>query len=424
MGPYGDGLVVKVRILFVDDEQSILDGLRRMLRRQVAQWDMEFVSSAADALMRLEAKPFDILVTDMKMPGMSGADLLEQVVERWPDVGRIVLSGHADEALAVRAVRVAHQYLAKPTDPETLKAAIARAKPELDLERSERVRAAVGSCQKLPGLPTLCAELARVLESENANARAVADVISRDPAMSAKLLQLVNSSFFGIGRRVSSVEMAVTLLGIVRIHALVVREQIFQLFVLPRPIPHFSLEVLGHHALQVAELARLLSKAEGQGEDRPDQAFTAGLLHDIGLLLLACTHEEFPVVMREASARGIRIEQAEKEILDVTHAEVGAKLLSLWGLPERIVEAVALHHEPSKTPYDGVCGVTVVHVADALLGELEAQRDTGSSAPLFSGELCISYLQRIGLENRLEHWRGCAVDMTERLERTPTAAQR
>lgn len=412
-----------MRILFVDDEQSILDGLRRMLRRQIAQWDMEFVSSGGDAMKRLAEKAFDILVTDMKMPGMNGADLLDQVVERWPDMGRIVLSGHADESLAVRASQVAHQYLAKPTDPDTLKAAIARVKPELDLARHERIRAAVGSCQKLPGLPTLCAELGRVLESEQANARAVAEVISRDPGMSAKLLQLVNSSFFGIGRRVSSVEMAVTLLGTVRIHALVLQDQIFRLFVPRGPIRHFSVEALGDHSFRVAELARLLSRAEGQREDRPDQAFTAGLLHDVGVLLLACNHDEFGKVMHAMVDRQLRLEDAEHEVLDVTHAEVGAYLLRLWGLPERIAEAVALHHDPDRLPYDGLCALTVVHAADALLGELDPQSAAVSVGSLLPGELCLSYVKRVGLEHRLDHWRACAREMTERLDQAAVSAQ-
>jgi HD-like signal output (HDOD) protein/ActR/RegA family two-component response regulator len=411
----------KVRILFVDDERSILDGLRRMLRKQAGQWEMEFVDSAAEALQKLSAASFDILVTDMKMPEMDGAELLEQVRQRWPDLGRIVLSGHADEAMAVRATRVAHQYLAKPTDPETLKDAITRVKPECGPSSNERVRAVVGKCHQLPGLPTLCAELAQVLESEQANAKMVAGVISRDPAMTAKILQLVNSSFFGIGRRVSSIETAVSLLGTMRIRGLVFREQIFKSFVLSRPIKYFSVEALGHRSLQVAELARMISKTEGQGGDRPDQAFTAGLLHDVGLLLLACYSEEFPAVMQIVHDRRVPISEAEMEILEVTHAEMGSHLLGLWGLPPRIVEAVAFHHEPLKVSYEGVCAVTAVHVADALLAQLREPSGPESLGSFISSELCMEYVQRLGLEHRLADWKACALEVTRRAAEQPEA---
>lgn len=404
----------KMRILFVDDEASVLDGLRRMLRKERGEWEMDFATSGPQALEKLAQTPFDVIVTDMQMPGMTGADLLERTVEVHPEVGRIVLSGHADEALAMRAARVAHQCLAKPTDPETLKLAVARARPHKDVVGNERIRSVVASCQRLPALPQSCAELTRLLESKHADARGVARIISRDLSMSAKILQLVNSSFFGIGRRVSSIEMAVTLLGILRVRALVLREHIFHAFEVSQPIEHFSVERLWHRSLKVAELARSISKTEGQDEDRPDQAFTAGLLHDIGLLLFACLHTDYGVVMRHMVEREMPICDAEMEILDVNHAEIGAYLLSLWGLPARIVEAVALHHGPLRIPYDGLCALTVVHVADVLISQVSEESAPDPLTAMLTPRLDIEYLQRIGLAGRLAHWKEIALEISQR----------
>lgn len=405
----------KMKILFVDDEPSVLDGLRRMLRKQSADWEIDFAGSGPEALQKLDAASFDVMVTDLQMPGMSGVELLERTVASHPEVGRIVLSGQNDESLAVRATQLAHQFLAKPTEPLALKVAVARARPRRDVLNNERIKSMVAKCRNLPVLPSICAELTRLLESEEADAKNVGRIIARDPSMSAKVLQLVNSSFFGIGRRVSNVEMAVSLLGVLRVRALVLRDQIFQAFTVPTSIKSFSVERLWHRSLRVAEIARAISRAEKQGDDRPDQAFTAGLLHDIGLLLLAHMHPDFPSVLEVMHSRSAPIVDVEEELLGMAHTEVGSYLLSLWGLPARIVEAVALHHDPRPVPYDGVCAVTAVHFGDALLARTENGPDAEPSSALLSPVPNLEYLERIGLTDRLTAWRGCVEEVCGRM---------
>lgn len=404
----------KMKILFVDDEPSVLEGLRRMLRKQSAEWEMDFVASGVEALEKLDGTGFDVMVTDLQMPGMTGVELLEKTVAAHPEVGRIVLSGHNDESMAVRATQLAHQFLAKPTEPDALKMAVARARPQAHVLNNERIKGMIAKCRTLPVLPSICAELARLLETDEADARSVGRLISRDPGMSAKVLQLVNSSFFGIGRRVSNVEMAVSLLGVLRVRALVLRDQIFQAFPVPASIRHFSVERLWERSLQVAEIARGISRAERQGEDRPDQAFTAGLLHDVGVLLLAHLHSDYPSVPELACARTAPMIDVEQEILGMTHAEVGGYLLSLWGLPARIVEAIALHHDPRPVPYDGVCALTAVHFADALLAQAEKAAGAACPAVLLSPVPNMEYLERIGLTERLAAWKGCVEEVCGR----------
>ena len=400
--------MAKKRIIFVDDEPNVIDGLRRMLRRQRDEWDTVFVTSATEALQRMAQEPFDVIVTDMQMPGMDGAELLECVLREHPDVARIVLSGHAGDA-SIRALQVAHQYLSKPTDPDALRLAIARACPLDRIVRNERIRTAVATLETLPSMPTLCAEITRAVESETGDARQIGRIISRDIAMSAKVLQLVNSSFFGIGRRVSSVDQAVALLGGIRIKALVLADHVFKAFALPRTFRQFSMETLWRHSLAVGEVAALIARTEKQGGDRPDQAFTAGLLHDIGILVLACRRsDDFARVLDLVLKGDQLIGDAEMEVLEVTHAEIGAYLLGLWGLPARLVEAVALHHQANETPYDGLCALTAVHVADVLAGEALAT-ESNEGGRLLAPELDLPYLERIGLAGRLDRWRELAV---------------
>lgn len=402
------------RILFVDDEPGILDGLRRLLRKQRSEWEMEFVASGAEALTRMATCPFDVLVTDLQMPGMNGAELLEQVHLHYPATARIALSAHAGEDLMRRALSVTHRFMAKPVDADKLMATVREACAAHAIVPDERLRALIGGCETLPSSPTLYVELSRVAASESADARAVAEVIMRDMAMSAKLLQLVNSAFFGIEQRVSSVERTVALLGFTQVKALVLSEQIFQTLRPAKPMTQMTLDRLWRHSLRIAEMARGIARLEKQTGDRPDQAFMAGLLHDIGLLVLASRQTEaLDEICRDVHERDLPLHALEQERWGICHADVGAFLLQLWGLPPRIVEAVRAHHTPMDVDYNGICALTAVHVADALEGEVQRQR-TPRGDDLFAGKLDHAYLERAGLTGHLPMWMELAQAMQAR----------
>ncbi|GMU23552.1 MAG: hypothetical protein AMXMBFR13_36300 [Phycisphaerae bacterium] len=395
----------KKHILFVDDEPLVIEGLRRMLRKFRGEWDMEFVNSGPDALARMAASPYDVIVSDIRMPGMDGAELLERVVKLHPATARIVLSGHAGEDSTQRALKVAHRFLAKPTDADAIRNAVAEACGAQQIVGDDHLRGLVAGCNSLPSAPAVYLELTKAIESEKSDAKQIAAIISRDMAMSAKILQMVNSSFFGIGRRISSVEHTVALLGLIRLRALVLGEQIFRQFVPPREVPGFSIDWLWRHSMAVAELARQISRAEKQEGDRPDQAFTAGLLHDLGLLVLAARQfEKFADVLTRARAQQRPIHEVEKEMMGVTHEDVGAYLLRLWGLPPRIIEAVELHHRPAQVEFDGLCALSVIHVADVLVHELNAPEDDAGRAAWFA-PVDEAYLSRLKLSDRYSHWR-------------------
>lgn len=407
---------MKKRILFVDDDPNLIEGLRRALRSQREVWDMEFVAGGAQALTCMAAAPFDVLVTDMHMPGMDGAELLERVLHDYPSTARIVLTGHADESLTRRAINLAHRCLAKPTDAETLCAAVSESCGAQQIVQDEPLRALVSGCGNLPSAPALYMEITRAAESEMTDARAIGRILSKDMAMCAKILQVVNSSFFGLARRVSSIEQTVSLLGVTRIKALVLSEHLFRQFTSRLKPEQLGIERLWEHSMVVAEIARAISRAEGQTGDRPDQAFTAGLLHDVGLLVLAASRaESLETVCRTAREQSIPMIVLERDEFGVTHAQVGAYLLRLWGLPPRIVEGVALHHEPSRVEFEGMCAVTAVHVADVL--ERTLLRDQPTREDMLDGPLLDeAYLARIGLTGRLDEWRKLAPEMRAKLK--------
>lgn len=379
------------RVLFVDDEQHVLDGLRDSLRRQRREWTMVFALGGRAALHELDAGPFDVVVTDMRMPDIDGAALLAHVRERHPASVRIMLSGQTELEAALRAVPVAHQFLSKPCDRERLRAAIERACLSQALLMDESVRRAAGGAEALPSAPTLYTRLVEASRDPDASMAHVGALVESDVAMCAKVLQLVNSSFFGLGRRIAGAREAVTYLGMAPLRALVLSTGAFQAFAAGRACG-FSLDALEAHSTLVARTsAALLTDRQAAGE-----AFTAGMLHDVGKLVLASHRPaELAGLLAEAERTDRPLHVVERERGGVTHAEIGGYLLTVWGLPYTIVEAVTHHHAPARLE-DSTFGVrAAVHIADALVGE-------ASGGPAVLDE---DYVARLGVADRLDGWR-------------------
>lgn len=387
-----------MRVLFVDDEPRILDGLRDLLRKQRHRWTMEFVLGGEAALAALDRAPFDVVVTDMRMPRVDGARVLAHAQERHPQALRIVLSGQTEVDAALRAAHVAHQFLAKPCDAATLTGAIERASRLHGLIEDPRVRAVVGRLDRLPAAPRLYAALTARMQEADASAVDIARLLEQDMAMSLKLLKLVNSAFFGVVRPITTTREAVAWLGFDTIKNLVLTVEVFQ-SAPGADVPGFSAEGLQRHALEVASAARrLLSDPR-----RASEAFTAGLLHDIGALVwaMACPDELARVFAAERADPDAR-HAAEESITGVSHAEVGAYLLGIWGLPCPIVEAVAHHHHPERVARQEFDVSAAVHVADRLVHE--ARRS--SAAPLTGAAL-----EALGANAPLDAWRAIVADL-------------
>jgi len=352
------------RILFVDDDPGILQGLRQMLHPLQHEWDMTFVASGEEALAVMAQSSFDVVVSDMRMPGMDGAQLLAEVSKRSPHTVRIILSGYSEREMVLRSVKPAHQYLSKPCQPETLKSAVGRALALRELLDNPTLMGAISGMESLPSLPGMYAEIMTELQSPEASVARVARIVSRDIGMTAKILQVVNSAFFGLPRHVTSAAQAVGLLGLDTVKGLALTLQVLGQFD-EKEMRGFPVERLWEHSLAVAASARRISKRQSSDERVSDDAFLAGLLHDVGILVLI---KQLPIpyvrVLTLMEEKRIGQWQAEREVLGITHAEVGAYLLALWGLPDSIIEAVAYHHCPEKCPNRAFGPLSAVHEAN------------------------------------------------------------
>jgi len=390
------------RVLFVDDETRVLEGLQRMLRARRHDWEMVFADSGASALEACDRSPFDVVVSDMRMPGMDGASLLSEVQRRHPDTVRIVLSGHADRAGAARAARVAHQFLAKPTDAAGLTETIERACQLRDTLKHPAIREILGRIGSLPALPTLYMNLLEVLNRPNVQVDEIARIISQDIGMSTKVLQLVNSTMFGISRHVTTLQTAVTLLGVNFISSLVLTAEVFRAYDHGAGESGQWMAALQKHSLLVADIAASLASDGRQAES----AYIAGMLHDVGrLALMDGLPTEFREMCAEARERAVPLQEVEMERLGVTHTQVGAYLLRLWHLPEAVVEAVAFHHRPSAIGSAAPMIPLAVHVADALAHEVAPELSVGQCV---APQLDVECLERMDLLDQLPEWRKLA----------------
>jgi len=401
------------RVLFVDDEPKILEGLQRMLRPQRTIWEMAFAQGGEAALTMLEAAPFDVVVSDMRMPRIDGAALLETVRAKYPNCLRIILSGYTELEAAYRAVPVAHQFLLKPCDSQTLRAAIERGTSLLEVLNSKMLASIVGSLQELPSLPRTYTELRQALSNEETPIDQVVRIVEKDVALTAKILQLVNSAFFGVTREVTDIKMAVSFLGMNILQNLVLSVEVLRTFRPKKTIPGFSIEELYAHSHQVATIA---GKIPGS-PNFPHAVVVAGLLHDIGKLVIA---ERAPDHLARA-IEGSKVDKRplhviEEELIGVSHAEVGAYLLSLWGLPYVIVEAVAHHHHPMRVPQDKLDTISLVYFANILTHEHAVQVEGGPA--LVQAPMDMVLVETLCVQDQLPEWHSIAEAVTHEPQET------
>ncbi len=382
-----------------------------MLRPKRNEWSMKFVGSAQAALEALKSEPCEVVVTDMRMPGMNGAELLEVVQREYPDTIRLILSGQAETESVMKALGVSHQFLSKPCDAEILQGTISRAFALRDLAGSESVKTLVARINKLPTLPAIYQQLVAALRQPNSSIEDVSKIIAKDPSMTARLLKLVNSAYFGLQKPVADVTRAGALLGLDRIMALVLGQGIFSDCEPPK-VPGFSMDALWLHSMTTASAAHRIAIAEQLDRDQIAAAFLAGMLHDIGKLVLAMgLPEQYANVLRQGTDKPGELYEIEMRELRAAHNDVGAYLVGLWGLPNTIAEAIAFHEDPSQAPNKAFGLPGIIHVADRLARCPDAPDPRAPDL-----RLNIPYLEAHGRVDRWNEWREAFAAATKEIK--------
>ena len=387
-------------LLFVDDDTMVLAGLRRGLHEMRQEWEMTFAPGGQAALEAMERSSFDAIITDMRMPSMDGAQLLERVKDRYPEVVRIVLSGQSEKEAVLRSITPAHQYLAKPCDIRELKLRLSQAFQTRDLVRNPSIAASIARLHSIPSLPAIYGELTAALRSETTSLGQIEQIIAKDVGMATKILQLANSAFIGAHGRVSSLQQAVSLIGVETVRTLTLSIHVFSRFQGNSALAS-HLSQLWDHSVCVASLGQRIAESETGSRTMAEECFAAGLLHDVGkVVLLAEKPKEYSEVekLRETDSRSI--EALETEVLGCSHAQLGAYLMSVWGLPTSLVDAVAYHHRPSEAIEKQFSTLTAVHCADAVA------RAGGGPLSAVQIHMDREYLDGLHLSERPGVWQG------------------
>ena len=351
-----------IRVLFVDDHNGILDGY---LRAFTGLGDVVPIvaGSGPEALDVLAERPIDVLVTDFEMPLMDGATLLREALLYHPRVARIALSSGATEHAARNLLPLAHQLVAKPFRPEQLLATI-RTIGRTTRPPSRALLDLVGSVDKLPSAPAVYQKLTQVMNSPNGDAKAVAEIVRQDPALSARVLQLANSSFFFRGEHLGSVSHAVVRLGLRLVRNLALHTGLIESFD-KKALHGFDIDDAVRRAFDAAVLTLVLV----QGPSAADTASLAALVADLGHLVLALYRgDELERARRLSAETGRPLSSIERELFGFDHADVGAHLLSLWGLPEPVLRAVAEHHDAPPPTEAGWTLEAAVRLAHLIAG--------------------------------------------------------
>ena len=395
------------RVLFVDDEVFVLDGLKRMLRRMRTQWEMDFVDSGESALQMMAQKEFDVIVSDMRMPNMNGAELLNEVKDLHPNTIRFILSGYSDKDLILKSLDSTHQYLAKPCDPETLKTRILRATSLQESISNDALKNLISQLGELPTLPALYEEILSLLRQPDVSSECLSDAIKKDIGMTAKILKFANSGYVGLKRKISGMNDAVSYLGMDYIRSIILtigafgRLKQFQ-------IDGSTLEDFWGNSLMVAEAAKAITISQTSSRTMAEESYVGGLLHACGKLILSANFpSKYVEVNKMVEEDGMPLLDAEVKIFGAHHGQVGAFILGLWGLAGPIVEAVHWYRNPSNSIPVDFQPLTSVHVASSLIFESgDEEEDLSSDSGLFNNaELDKDYLEKISLLNRLEDWR-------------------
>lgn len=380
------------RILFIDDEPALLDSLTRVLKPLKSEVEIQVEASASAALDRLGKEYFDVVVTDLRLPALNGVPVVSQIMERSPDSIRMTL---ATPMVPDNQQLPGHQVIAYKGELEGLRDTIERIGRLRDRLHDENMRALIGEIDGLPAMPAVCQELNRTLAQGDFSMRQVASVVEKDPAICAKILQLVNSSFFGLGRKLTQMHDAVSYLGTSMLKNLVTSVTLWRTLEGVRPAAVGQLQRVHTRCQRVGGLARRIM---GRDRVRSEEAFVSGLLHDIGVtLLIAYLPERYDRVEAEMLKTGLSFYEVERSLYTVDHAEIGAHLLDAWGLPFQVLEAVAFHHSAPNLRHTRLESADAVYIAQTLLDAKERGQDIDDC-------LDEAYLAQLGVADQLPEW--------------------
>jgi len=387
------------KVLFLEDDHHLVDELIRYTADGRHDWELVHAADTASAWQHFLKGPVDVLIARTAAADENGAGFWRRLIEHSPQTVRLAIaSSRLEPGRAAESLQFTHQCLAEYIRADLLTSIIDSI---VDLQNhlaNLRLEAEIGGLLSLQALPDNYIGIIKELQSPEPSVKRISGLIQLDMAMTARVLQLVNSAFFSLPNRVAKVEQAVSLLGISTVRSMLVSMQLFSVFE-GGPVPKRHVEQVWEHSVKVAGLAREIAAREGASDLDQENTLLAGMLHDLGKLILFKLPEyrEALTVQRRA---GIDDEyRLEKELYGCTHAEAGGYLIGIWGINSAVSEIVTHHHHPGNSRAPGVFSpLTAVHAADFII------HSRNRSSQAIKPDLDLSYMEKIGYADKVEEW--------------------
>lgn len=364
-------------------------------------WNIHFARSGEDGLALCIDNYYDAVIADATLPGMNGPEFLDAFMQQRPRAMRIVTSDLADIEGTMKCIGHAHHHILKPCGGANLYDALRQG---LAAERwlpSEGAQSLISQMRHVPSPPDAYFRIVEESNSPRCSLEKIAGHVAEDPAVTAKVMQLANSAVFGLQLHIVHPTEAISFIGLETTKALVLLAHTFSAFD-QIDVGDFSVDDLWSHSVRTGNLAQRIALLEDAPIEVVQGAFAAGLLHDIGKLLLAANDPgPFAKACRLAHQLHCNLWEVEaRESSKLGHAELGAAILDIWGLPQPITEAIALHHCPWRDKQRTFNPVTAVHVANIF--DHEAHPDLNVFLP---PQVNGPYLKELHLEQRPDEWR-------------------
>lgn len=387
--------MTKPAILFVDDSENILQGLRRNLRPVHQQWDVYFAVSGEAALKLMQEKHIDVIVSDVRMPGMHGPELLKRVKEAYGHTVRMVLSGQCEEESILKLLEVSHRYMAKPCDTAIIISSIQDVLASRERLQDEGLKKFITQLTALPTLPSLHEEIIAELQMPAPAAQKLEDLFLRDISFMARLIQVMNSSYFGTTQDLHTIAYVWELLGVEKIKHLILRDHIIAPLNKDLGNDPFIRD-LWQMSLITARIARAIVKSENLPQKLADKVYVIGLLHAIGALVL---YEYRRQQAQPTYTQNLWAIEAARD----TYPVAGEFLLSLWGLPRDICYVVLNHAMPDKAIGEGDKNLLgIIHVARAIARARIYPEETEEA------HLNREFLKETCVLDKMENWKKAA----------------
>ncbi len=346
-------------ILLVDDEKKILSSLSRAFFD--TDYDIYTANGGEEALELLETQEVDLIISDMRMPVMDGYELLSKVKEKYPRTIRVIMSGYAEEQTIIQALvrNIGKIYILKPWNNEEVLRYVEQLFVTEDMLRSKELLALINNIDELPTISESYQKILSLLNSD-VSVKEIAEEIGKDFAISSKLLQIVNSAFFGV--KTGSIQQVAVYLGLQNIRHLILSTSVLN-SMSGLQMNETEYKMLWDHAFRTNIILSFLYE-NFLHQKLPETAISAGLLHNIGWAIInQLPKKGLAALMQKQKETNKSIVELEIEEFQISHQEIGAYLLNWWELPFPIVEAALYHHDPLNENILHPELVSCVHIA-------------------------------------------------------------